>query len=299
MRPIVAIAVLLAACDRHPAAPTPTPTPTVDAQPTPAAIHVRVVGTGRPMILIPGLACDGSVWRGAEARFAAGWQLHVVELAGFAGHPAIPPPFLDTVRQAIVDYVATQRLDHPVVIGHSLGAMVALWVVGSAPERFGPVVALDGVPFGAALSDPGATPATTRTRAEALRARVAAISDADKPGQARLMFAPMVTAPADLDAILRVAARADVRAVGQAMYELLTTDARPAAARITTPVLMLVAGDHFAGDPAPDLAPYEAQLAGARDHRIAIVPAARHFVMLDAPARVYDEIERFVAAPAR
>ena len=49
---------------------------------------VTVTGSGRPMILIPGLSCGGNVWDGTVTHFKDRYECHVVTLAGFAGQPA-------------------------------------------------------------------------------------------------------------------------------------------------------------------------------------------------------------------
>src|SRR5690348_15221990 len=86
--------VLLTACaGGHPAPATPTATaPAAAAAPAaPAApfdthaFTVRVSGSGPPVILIPGLACDGNVWDATAAHLAATHEVHVLTLAGFAG----------------------------------------------------------------------------------------------------------------------------------------------------------------------------------------------------------------------
>jgi len=279
-------------------APAPAKAPVEAPASAPAkgpAIHVRVLGTGRPMILVPGLASPGEVWRGAEQRFSSGWQLHIVTLAGFAGEPPIAPPLLESARAELVRYIETEKLDHPVLVGHSLGATVVFLVAGSVPDEVGPIIALDGVPYGAALSDPQATPDAKRSRAEAVRARVRAIPPDQIEAQARQMFTSMVTDPEVLDWLMVSVVKSDPSSVGQAMYELMTTDARPSAAAIHTPVLMMVAGQHFEGEPEQDTSAWEEQLAPIPSHRIVVVPKARHFVMLDAPDFVYGEIERFLA----
>ena len=248
------------------------------------------------MILIPGLACSPEVWRGAERRFGDSWQLHLVTIAGFAGTEPIEPPLLDAVRRAVLRYIDDEHLESPVIMGHSLGAMVALWVAGTATSPIGAVIALDGVAYGAALGNPAATPAAMRPRAEAVRARVAAFDDEIQAVQARAMFAPMVTDPDDLEWIMRGVLASDAASVGQGMYELMTTDVRPFAAAIKAPVLMMVAGEHFDGELHPDLSPWEHQLDGVDQRRVVLVPNARHFVMVDAEQFVYDEVARFVAA---
>ena len=62
---------------------------------------VRVVGKGRPMLLIPGLTCPGAVWDEAVAHYQQQYQCHIISLAGFGGvAPAatLADPLLPAVR---------------------------------------------------------------------------------------------------------------------------------------------------------------------------------------------------------
>lgn len=117
------------------------------------------------MILIPGLLSSGDVWSGTVAHFKDRYECHVLTLAGFAGQPAVPPPFLQTVRDDVLRYIQEKKLDHPVIVGHSLGGFLAFWIAATAPDAVGPLVAVDGVPFLPALMDPSATLATAATAA--------------------------------------------------------------------------------------------------------------------------------------
>ena len=55
-----------------------------------SSFEVRVTGSGRPMILIPGLACPGAVWDSTVARFSNQYECHIISIAGFGGTPAQP-----------------------------------------------------------------------------------------------------------------------------------------------------------------------------------------------------------------
>ena len=86
------------------------------------------------MILVPGFASSGEVWTDVVAHYKAKYQCHVVTLAGFAGVPAANPTSLARVRDGIVDYIRAKKLDRPVLVGHSLGGFMAMWVASSAPD---------------------------------------------------------------------------------------------------------------------------------------------------------------------
>src|SRR5262245_42906565 len=113
----------------------------------PPAFRVEVTGSGPAMLLLPGLNSPGAVWDGVVDHFKDRYTCHVVTLAGFAGQPPLSKPSLATVRDGILAYLNEHRLDRPVVVGHSLGAFLAFWLAATAPERIGPVIAVDGVPF--------------------------------------------------------------------------------------------------------------------------------------------------------
>src|SRR5436190_21338089 len=86
----------------------------------PRAISVTVTGSGRPMILIPGLACGGNVWDATVAHFKNTYECHVVTISGFAGQPAVSDASVATVIEELKSYIRDKKLQRPIIIGHSL-----------------------------------------------------------------------------------------------------------------------------------------------------------------------------------
>src|SRR3954465_8013399 len=115
MKSLSLVAIVLASCGGNP--PPVTPAPPVEAPAPHPAFSVKVTGTGRPVVFIPGLASAGSVWDGTVAHLGGKVQAHVATLAGFAGEPPIAAPFLPAVHDQLAAYI--HHLDHPIVVGHS------------------------------------------------------------------------------------------------------------------------------------------------------------------------------------
>jgi len=116
----------------------------VSAEPS---FQVKVIGEGKPVLLIPGLMSDSRIWQHTVSSLKSDYQLHLISLAGFAGTPAIAGEFLPQVQQDLLAYIEQQQLVKPAVIGHSLGAFMAFALASNAPEQIGTVVAVDGLPY--------------------------------------------------------------------------------------------------------------------------------------------------------
>jgi pimeloyl-ACP methyl ester carboxylesterase len=300
--PIASLATVLLGCgvaaQRRPAvAATPS------AAPADGAFRVRVVGTGRPILLIPGLMSGGDVWDGTVAHLQGqapgAYQLHVVTLAGFGGVPAVPTDdFLGRATDALVAYARRAGLERPVVVGHSLGALLAYRMALAAPDLVGGVVAVDGAPFYSALMDTLATAEGVRPQAAALRAAFARLTPAQMAQQARAGVAIQTRDTANYARLLGWAEASDPATVGQAMAEVMTTDLRPQLRAVRVPVLQVAAVGAF---PSPALRAmgarrYAAQLEAIPTRELAVAERAHHFVMLDDPTFFHATLDRFLGS---
>ncbi|MGE0870344.1 MAG: alpha/beta fold hydrolase [Kofleriaceae bacterium] len=265
---------------------------------TPRAFRVRVEGTGRPMLLIPGLSCSGDdVWQSTIEHFRGSYQLHVFTLAGFAGEPSVDGPFMDRVRADVIAYIRANQLDHPIIVGHSIGGFLAFWIAATAADAVGPVIAVDGVPFLPALMDPTATLEGSRAPAQAMHDMLARMTADQFAAQNRASLAAMITDPNEVERIAATSSKSDPKAVATAVHELMTTDLRGQIGSIRAPVLLIAAGDEAKDDASRRAvtARYEDQIRTIPVHRVVVAPQARHFIMLDAPAFLFATIEQFLA----
>lgn len=264
-----------------------------------AVIHVQVSGKGRPLILIPGLTCSGEVWDGAVARYRDRFECHVVTLGGFAGRPRYEGPFLDTARDALLEYIRGQRLASPIVMGHSLGGVLGMQLAIAAPGEIGPLVIVDALPFLGGAGRPGATAESARAAMTPFRDMLRAQSrDQYVAFQRNSPYVrEMVTGKADLARITEWGVSSDHVAVADAMFEVNTVDLRPQLDRIQAPVLVLGSWygmRQFTTRAATD-STFRAQFSGLPRSTFALADSARHFIMLDAPDWTWSQVDRFLA----
>lgn len=261
-------------------------TPAVAAGPQ--AFSVRVVGQGKPMILIPGLASPGDVWNGTAEHFKDRYECHILTLAGFAGQPPINRPLLPAARKQIAAYIRRNHLERPVLVGHSLGGFLALAVASDDPGLVGAVVSVDGAPFLPALMNPGASVYKMQPQAAMIRKSIGAMTQEQYAENSRASLASMITSPEVAAAVAAKSGRSHPATVADAMADMMTTDLRSQMKKITAPVLLVgTAGPRVA-------AAYESQIASIPKHRFVLAEKSRHFVMLDDPDFLFAEMESFL-----
>ena len=265
----------------------------------PSVLTTEVSGHGRPVLLFPGLACGADVWSEAVAHLKDHYEVHTFTFAGFAGKPAVPGPFLPTVRHALVSYIQEHHLQRPILVGHSLGGLLAYEVAIDLPEGVGGVVAVDSVPFLSLLWDPSTTVASVTPRAEAMQRQLQSMSSQTYEANTPRNLQALITRPEDIAAVAKTSGKSDPRVVGEAMAQDMMTDLRPSLARIQAPVLVLAAHSDVQGPAAQVKSSYEAQVASIPHHRVVVVEHSRHFVMLDAREVFQQQLDAFLAEVTR
>lgn len=263
-------------------------------------LSVEVVGSGRPVLMIPGLNSAAETWREACAALQPEVQCHLVQLPGFAGAPAARhAEFLPAMREQLVDYVRARKLDRPAIVGHSLGGMLALQVSIAAPDAVGPLVIVDSLPFFAAAMNPAATPESVRPMAEGMRAQMLAADEAAYLRGAEAASRGMTRDAARTETVKAWGRASDRATTAQAMYELMTTDLRPQLSQVKSPTLVLGAWAAYApmGSTKESTANiFRSQYARLDGMRLEMSEGGYHFLMWDDPTWVQANIRDFLAA---
>ncbi len=267
----------------------------------PVHFSVQVTGKGRPVVLIPGLTCNGSIWQPTAERLQGNYELHIVSIAGFGGKPAVAGELLPAVQRELLAYLRAKQLKQPLIVGHSLGGFLALWVAASAPELVGAVVAVDGVPFLPALQQPTATAEAMKEPAEQLRRFLGALDAAAFAAQNKMTLRMMVRDTKHADRLAEMTSKSEPAAVARAMSELMTIDLRGQMSKIKVPVLaMIPSSPAMPGLDAKAIQQrYRDQFAPIPHCRIEFLDGVRHFIMVDAPDTFHRLLESFLQNPTR
>jgi len=256
---------------------------------------------GTPLILIPGLASGGWVWDDAVAALKNDHVLYVVTLAGFDGIPPAQGKLMDLANDSLLELIRTQHLDHPVLIGHSLGGTLSIQFAENHSDLISGVIAIDGLPV-----FPGTEQVPAQQRAmmaDGIRKRMAGATTQQFAAQ-QLQFMKTIGVLAEARAIELASktSRSDPAATAQYMSEDIALDLRSGLASITVPVLEICpynAADfppaHLMTEPQKT-AYYRTLLQGTPRLEVVSIAPSRHFVMIDQPAALANALTRFLNA---
>ena len=266
----------------------------------PGQVQVEVVGSGKAVLMIPGLNSGAEIWRATCAALQPQVQCHLVQLPGFAGAAAadpLPEDFLPAMRDELLAYAKAQKLQQPAVIGHSLGGVLALQMAIAAPDAVGPLVIVDSLPFYAAIQNPQTTAASVKPMADQLRAGMLAAEPAAYQAQAEAALKGMLHDQGHMPVLVRWARESDRATTAAAMHSMLVNDLRDAVAGIRAPTLVLgswAAYRPMGATQASTRGIFAAQYAKLPGVRIEMSAEGFHFLMWDDPQWLYGQIRSFL-----
>ena len=265
-------------------------------------LHVRVDGAegGRDIILIPGLSSSPEIWQGTVDHLGAGWRVHRIHIQGFAG--AEPKgnatgPVAAPVAEEIARYITENKLDHPVVVGHSMGGTIGMMLAARHPDAVGKLMVVDMIPFmGAMFAAPGASAESVTPVADQIWAAQANSPREAYVAQATASINGMINTESRRAEALEDMRESDQKVSAAAFRELITTDLRPELSKITAPTEVVYAKFN---DPrmTPQITDsiYRMSFANLKDAQLKRIDDSAHFIMFDQPQAFYADLDAFLA----
>lgn len=259
-----------------------------------SSFEVKVIGKGQPVLLIPGYSCSGEVWNETVDHLKHNYQLHVLTLAGFGGtKPIQNDEILKTVRNEIIQYVKDNKMKKPMLIGHSLGAFMTLWLHSTEPDLFGKSICVDGLPFVSAIGKPETTAEAVKANPQFNKAAVIQnFKSLPSEGYVKNMTRAMLYQVNDSLRAKQIAEwsyKSDRTTLGSTIVEMSTTDLRQDISKIKAPVLVMAS---IFGTKEVSEKEYNLQYAELKNKTIKVADA-KHFIMYDQPEWFYTQIDAF------
>mgnify|MGYP005748228833 CR=1 FL=1 len=261
-------------------------------------LKTQIYGHGPKLILIPGLASSGEVWKETVEQLSKNYECHVLTLPGFGTNPAIAMPggFLVTMEKLLRDYILEQK-EQVTLIGHSLGGFLSLRLSRNIPEHIQKAIIVDSFPFYSAAFNPAATEENMADMANQMKQLMISQSPEQYRAQ-QLGTMPMMTTNAQkLPLAVEWSLQSDRNTTAIAFYELMTNDFREELVEVKTPLLVLGAwasGKNYGLTEETVKKTFADQYRLAENVQIEMAPTAHHFIMWDNPEWFMEKLSAFL-----
>jgi N-formylmaleamate deformylase len=267
------------------------------------AFQVTVTGQGQPVLLIPGATCSAHEWDETIAHYKGRFQFHAFTLAGYAGvAPIAHGPYLDSFKTQIEQYIQDNHLNHVVLIGHSIGGFLSLWIGTDNLAAVDKIVSVDALPFFAAARNPAAKDGFNEEMAKAIFAQYNQMNDSAMFRSQMKVAEAMCNDSSHWKQIAAWGVQSDKKTMAYTMSEMLGHDLRASIKTIKVPVLVLAAYNAVPQFPGYTreiaLKLYTDQYSACASCQVQMPEGGtKHFIMYDNPHWYFSELDKFLLVP--
>ncbi|MEQ8585613.1 MAG: alpha/beta hydrolase [Thalassobaculaceae bacterium] len=252
-------------------------------------VSFRQTGSGPDLVLLHGLAGNSRTWEEQFEVFSRGWRVTAWDAPGYGESDPVAPT-VDGYAAALEALVAALDLPPFVLLGHSMGGVVAGRYAATYPERLRALVLSctllgRGQPAGSPLG-------------ESYRARLADLETlpAEEYGRRRAeaMAAPGCD-PEVLDRLAAIAAETRRDGLEGAMRVIAEADNAAALAGLALPVLVLIGALDRTATPELTGAVVDSLRAGSAREDTVVLPDVGHAPYLENPGAYNGALGAFLA----
>ena len=109
-------------------------------------LHSKILGQGKPLLILHGLFGMGDNWITLGRRFAENFQVHLIDLRnhGRSFHDEVMD--YEAMVQDLWQYIQFYKLGQVSILGHSMGGKVAMLMAVTYPEWVANLIVADIAP---------------------------------------------------------------------------------------------------------------------------------------------------------
>lgn len=211
-------------------------------------------------------------------------------MAGFAGaKPDADASFKDW-EKGIATYIKNNKIEKPVIIGHSMGGGLAMAIAADYPELVGKIVIVDTLPCLAALSNPNFTSRENNDCSPIIN-KFTAMTD-EQFLQMQAQSIPRLLADTSMqDTVIGWSMKSDRKTFAKMYCDFSNTDLRETLKNIQCPSLVLLESYFALMKPA-----IEAQYAHLKNATYQYSTKGLHFIMYDDKEWYFNQLNNFLSS---
>ncbi|WP_223606517.1 alpha/beta fold hydrolase [Chryseobacterium sp. OSA05B] len=253
--------------------------------------EIKKTGQGKQAIIfIPGFASSGDVWNETVSKFDSKFSCYVLTMKGFAGvQPLADASFKDWEKE-IAAYIKDQKIDKPIIIGHSMGGGLAMALAADYPELISKIVVVDALPCLAALSNPNFTSKENNDCTSTINT-LKAMSDEQFKQMQTGMIPRLVADPAMQETVIDWSVKSDRTTFAKMYCDFSNTDLREKIKTIQCPSLILLESYFVNFKPA-----IENQYKNLKNADMRYASKGLHFIMYDDKEWYFVQLNNFLSS---
>ncbi|KAF2337298.1 alpha/beta fold hydrolase [Flavobacterium nitrogenifigens] len=253
----------------------------------------EVIKTGKgkqSIIFIPGFASSGEVWNDTKRVFEKDFTCYTLTMSGFAGVKPQPNPSFENWKNEIAAYIKDNKIEKPILVGHSMGGGLALAIAADYPELIGKIVVVDALPCLAALSDPSFK-SKENNDCTATVNKMTGMNETQFYDMQKQMMPRLLQDQSKLETVVSWSVKSDRNTFGQMYCDFYNTDLRAKIAQIKCPSLVLLESYFINLKPA-----IEGQYKNLKVANFQYATNGLHFIMYDDTAWYMGQLNNFIKA---
>lgn len=255
-------------------------------------ITVEKSGKGPDVIIIAGLG-GTEPWRGVIEKLSPNHTCYLISIKGLNGRNNPDFPGIQAIEKEILDYISAEKIDHPVLMGHSLGGQVALNLSVRNDSLFEKLILIDAFPFFLNIYNPAYTKELALQQADMYMKQITTLTDQQYTAMWQQNMQELISDTAYQNIVLHQILQSDRKCVIEAQTFVMTNDLRSELKSIRCPVVVLCSSYPFnKANLTADVIRQriEGQFQNIAKCNIFINNQSRHFIMIDTPNWFMDQI---------
>lgn len=251
--------------------------------------EVLKTGNGdQSIIFIPGFASSGDVWNETRATFENQFTCYTLTMAGFAGRKPQPNASFENWKTGIANYIKENKIEKPILIGHSMGGGLALAIAADYPDLIGKIVVVDALPCLAAMTDPSFK-SKENIDCSAGVAQMTGMTNDQFYDMQKNTMPRLLQNQSKLDMVVDWSVKSDRATFGQMFCDFYNVDLRNRIGQIKCPALILLESYFINLKPT-----IEDQYKNLKTANFQYATNGLHFIMYDDTAWYLEQLSTFL-----
>lgn len=191
------------------------------------------------LIFIPGFACAGEVWNETVEELNDNYTFYLLTMPGFAGIAPQENPSFEHWKTQIAEFIKQEKIESPILIGHSMGGGLALAIASDFPNLCSKIIVVDALPCLMALTNPNFQSNPNNDCSDMIN-RIMNMNEEQFAQMQRMSVASLTSNTSKFNEIVNWGLKSDRETYAKMYCDFSNTDLRERIEKITVPSLILL-----------------------------------------------------------